>query len=86
MKWILGGLGFVAALFVVDRVFLWLESRGWMYWRKTTSPPGDAISSAVLELQSFVDPKVRSVIEERADSAHRATRDDAGEPPEPRAR
>lgn len=26
--------GIVAALFVVDRLGVWAESRGWIYWRK----------------------------------------------------
>lgn len=81
MKWILGGLGAVVALLLVDRLFSWLESRGWMYWRKSKSPPGDAVSSAILELQSFVDPKVRTVIETRRDDAAREKREDAGGKP-----
>lgn len=77
-------LGIAVAAFAVDRVFLFLESRGWMYWRRTNRPPADAVSSAVLELQSFVDPKVRHVIEERAEE--KGARDDSGDPPEPGAK
>ncbi|TDC19662.1 hypothetical protein E1265_23540 [Streptomyces sp. 8K308] len=27
-------LGGVAALFLADRLLLWMESRGWIYWRR----------------------------------------------------
>lgn len=29
--WIAGG---AVALFVLDRLFLWMEARGWIYWRR----------------------------------------------------
>jgi len=32
--WIIGVL---AALFALDRLFLWMEAKGWIYWRKKKS-------------------------------------------------
>jgi hypothetical protein len=29
-----GVVGVCVALFLMDRLLLWLESRGWVYWRK----------------------------------------------------
>jgi hypothetical protein len=26
--------GIIAALFALDRLLLWMEARGWIYWRK----------------------------------------------------
>lgn len=79
-------LGIAVAAVVVDRVLLWMESRGWLHWRKTKTPPSGSLSSTALEMQAFVDPKVRYVIEERVNEVRRSEEDDAGEPPEPSAK
>ncbi|WP_291271148.1 hypothetical protein [Geothrix sp.] len=56
-------LAALAALFLVDRLGLWAERRGWIYWRKRKSS-SNALGSITLELQTlFESGKARHVIE-----------------------
>ena len=57
-------LGIAIALFCLDRLCLYLERRGWMYYRRR-KPSGGAIGNVFLEMQSFVQPSIRDVIEHR---------------------
>ncbi len=57
-------LGIAIALFCLDRLCLYLERRGWMYYRRR-KPPGGAIGDVFLEMQSFVQPSIRDVMEHR---------------------
>ena len=61
---LLGGpLAFCGLLFVIARLGLWAERRGWIYWRK---PRPKTIGRAVLgAMQEFVEPEIRHVIEAR---------------------
>ena len=63
-------LWFLAAIlvaFLVDRLGLWLESRGWIYWRKKKSS-SSAVGSAILELQNiFESGKAKYVIAAKQD-------------------
>ena len=52
-----------AALFAIDRLFLYFESRGWLYWRKKKASPG-AKGVALLELQSILEPQKVHQIEQ----------------------
>jgi len=54
-------LAFLGALFVIDRLGLWAERHGWIYWRKARPK---TMGRAVLgSMQEFVEPEVRHVIE-----------------------
>jgi hypothetical protein len=54
-------LVFLGALFVIDRLGVWAERRGWIYWRKARPKTmGRAVLGA---MQEFVEPEVRHVIE-----------------------
>ena len=64
MKPILFGIIAVVGLFLLDKLALWAEERGWIYYRTKRSSSG-AIGNAFLELQSFFEPSKRHVIEER---------------------
>ncbi len=57
--WIVGG---VIALFALDRVLLWMEARGWIYWRKVKSKSG---AGDVLTGFGFSDPGTRHLEEAR---------------------
>jgi hypothetical protein len=59
--WILGlGVG----VFLLDRALLWVESRGWIYYRR--SKPGRGASTYhLLEWNAVLDPTMRQVQEER---------------------
>lgn len=51
-----------AALFGLDRLFLWMERKGWVYWRK--KKPGSAGSGFLLGPDVF-DPGKRYLEEAR---------------------
>ncbi len=54
----------VLAAFVLDRLGLWMESRGWIYWRKV-KPKGGGMSRTLTAMQEFVQPEIQHVIEDR---------------------
>jgi hypothetical protein len=61
-RWLLwfavpGGLG--AALFGFDRLCLWLEDRGWLYYRR--KKPSSSPLSALIAFQQYVEPGVKHV-------------------------
>lgn len=69
----------VLGLLGLHRLAIWMEGRGWIYYRHRGSA---AAGSALLEIQSFYRPSVEHVIELRQDAAIRAEEDDEGDPPE----
>lgn len=62
MKWAAIILGISLALFVLHKVLLWMESRGWIYYHKKKGSPGTA-ANAWLELQSMLKPSIKHVLE-----------------------
>jgi hypothetical protein len=52
------GLGFL--LWGLDRLGLWLEARGWLYYRK--KQPTSSPMSALFALQKVIEPQVEHVI------------------------
>ncbi|MDP8225034.1 MAG: hypothetical protein P9L99_16865 [Candidatus Lernaella stagnicola] len=63
LKWalILGGV--VAAFWLIDRLLLYCEARGWLYYRKKTPAPG-AVGSALMELHSILEPEKTHMAEQ----------------------
>lgn len=60
----------IAAGLALDRLFLSMEARGWLYWRKTKKRiGGDAIGAALMDLDTFVNPRVRHVVEAQEEHA-----------------
>ena len=60
----------VAALVAIDRAGLWMERRGWIYWRKrqpdaARGTGGGGLSGVLTDFQALVEPQVRHVIEDR---------------------
>lgn len=53
-----------AALFALDRLFLWLEARGWLYYRKTKKRTG-GLTDIFLGVESFANPAASHAIEAR---------------------
>lgn len=51
-----------AILFLIDRFLLWIEKKGWLFYRKRKSS-GGFIGNALLELNSVFQPSSRHVIE-----------------------
>jgi hypothetical protein len=75
-KWLGGGaivLAVVAALYGLHRLGLWLEQRGWLYYRKKR-PDGGA-ATCLVPLHQFVEPAVRHVVEVKHGAQNRARRE-----------
>jgi hypothetical protein len=54
-------LAILGALFLIDRLGVWAERRGWIYWRKARPK---TMGRAVLGgLQEFIEPEIRHAIE-----------------------
>lgn len=54
-------VGFVLGLLAVDRLALWAESKGWIYWRKKKASTG-ALGSALMEMNVIANPSAEHVI------------------------
>ena len=55
-------------LILLDRVAVWMERRGWIYWRKekpANNSGGGGMTGLLTEFQQLVEPQVRHVIEDR---------------------
>jgi hypothetical protein len=78
--WLLMAVCVGVVLVLLDRLLLWLEARGWIYYRKKKASPG-SLGSAMLEIQSMLQPSGEHVVEERR--AVKSEEDEAGESPEP---
>jgi hypothetical protein len=54
--------GIALALFALDRLCLWAETKGWIYWRKVKRK-GSA--GAVIDIAAIIDPTARHAAEAR---------------------
>jgi hypothetical protein len=61
--WIAAAAGAAVGLFGADRLFLWMESRGWIYWRRKRGSGGCA--RVLTGVQEFVEPQVQHVIQDQ---------------------
>jgi hypothetical protein len=67
--WVAGAvvvLGLLVALFYFDRFCLWLEDRGWLYYRK--KKPTSSSGSVFVALQQFIEPRVKHVVQVKQES------------------
>jgi hypothetical protein len=80
MKLVLVLAGAAIALFLVDRLALWAESHGWIYWRRSKRT-GSAGGDILLDLNVFADPGAKHVIEvKQAEPMVEKTDDDIAPP------
>jgi hypothetical protein len=83
MKIILVLAGLVLAVFLIDRLLLWMEWRGWIDYRRTYPGriyPGQ-VGPAFLAIQGLLEPDKRHAADEQ--TALRTERDAQGEPEPP---
>lgn len=73
-------IGVAIALFLVDRLALWAEDRGWIYWRRKKAQSG-AVSSILMELNVVTNPSAQHVVE--AKESKKLEERDNGDPPRP---
>jgi hypothetical protein len=53
----------VVGLFVLDRLLLWMEARGWIYWRKVKRKGSGGAD--ILDAISFTEPGAHHAVEAR---------------------
>ncbi len=83
MRWIVCGLAGGCGVLLADRFGLWLERRGWIFYR-TRSSSGGARTAALLSLQSVFEPDKEHVVTAERQEQLLAEEDDSGDPPSPR--
>jgi hypothetical protein len=80
VTWLWWLLGAVVLAAVLDRVALWAEARGWIYWRRRRASGGGA--GAVLgEVLNLFQPTRQHVVEEQERQRLTIAQKEAGEPP-----
>lgn len=80
MIWVVRILGLAVAAFLIDRVLLHLEARGWIFYRRTRGWRGRAMYHAQ-ELDSIFNPGMEHVREAHVREREEAEEDDSGAPP-----
>ncbi len=63
-------------LYFFNKLCLWLERKGWIYYRHK-KPQGGIMGNALLELQAFLNPSARYAVEVKQNkiSQQRETKD-----------
>jgi len=80
LTWLLAALGVGSAVWLLDRVLLHLEAKGWIYYRRKKAASG-TLSSAFLSVQAVLEPGARHGAEERR--SVRTESDREADPPIP---
>ena len=62
-KVVLYGILLIAAWRGLHYLFLWMETRGWIYYK--TRPSSSGLGNALQELNSFMNPAVKEVLERK---------------------
>lgn len=78
MKLIWAGIAFLIALWALDRLLLWTEKRGWLYYRRKKPNLSGSIYH-MLEMHSVFDPGIGQVQEIIVEEEQQE--DESGEPP-----
>jgi hypothetical protein len=79
MKIILWIVGIGIALFLLNKAFLKMESRGWIYYRRK-APTRSSLGNAFLEIQSLLEPSKKAMVEVMKEEKKEQA--DSGDPPE----
>ena len=66
-------------LYGFHRVALWMERKGWIFYRDRKPSPG-SLGNALLEVQKLIEPPKTNILEVRL--AEDEESDEYGEPPE----
>ena len=81
--WVVGiGIGLAVVGFAADRLALWMESKGWIYWRRSERRG----SASLGMLETIYQPSMVYTFEEETRQLTEAEQDESGEghprPPE----
>ena len=82
VRLVAGMAGLALLLFAVDRLALWAERRGWIYYRFRKAAPGSK-ANAFLEVQTLLEPSKEHIVEVRKEI--RQEEAEPGEAPDPLA-
>ena len=74
------GIAIAVVTAILDRVLLWTETRGWVYYRRTKARGGGSVYH-MLELHSVFDPGIEQIQEIKVEEERR--QDVSGDPPAP---
>jgi len=66
-------------LFAIDRLALWAEEKGWIYWRRKKAQ-STAIGAILSDLNAVTNPSAQHVVE--AKQTKKLEERDNGDPPE----
>ena len=66
-----------AGLFFFDQLGLWMERKGWLYYRHQKPKSGGGVGDAFQELNALVNPSVRHVMKVKQNESQQ--RDDQGD-------
>lgn len=77
-KFLIWGIAIAAVAFALDRLFLWMESRNWIFYRRSKGGPQGAIYHT-LEMHSIFDPGIKHVHEIQVKDEEEE--DESGDPP-----
>lgn len=72
------GMIVVVALFLMDRLGLWMERKGWLYYRYKKPSGGGGLGNVLQEFNTILNPSVRHIQEvKQKDSKQRDDQGDA---------
>jgi hypothetical protein len=71
--WVIWIVGIVAALFALDRLCLWMEAKGWLYYRKVKRKSSAA---GILIGGNVFDPGAGHILEAQQERAGEEDEDD----------
>ena len=62
MRLLVAAVAVIAALAAVDQLFLWMERRGWIYWRRRRPDPRGAVLGPI---DNVFNPAHEHVVEQQ---------------------
>lgn len=65
-------------LWLLDRLLIWCELRGWIYYRLSPRPIRQSLGNMMMSVESFYRPSKQHVIELMMDGAVKREDDDEG--------
>ncbi len=78
LRFVIWGAAVAVVAFAVDRLMLWMESRNWIYYRRSKAGPRGALYHT-LEMHSIFDPGIKHVQEIQVKEEEEE--DESGDPP-----
>ena len=81
MSWekvVLCSILLIAAWRGLHHLFLWMDDRGWIFYK--TKPSGSGLGNALQELNSFMNPAVKEVLERKFEQSEEDYSEDIKQP------